>query len=148
MSDAVLIAFISTVGVTFLTGIFALITQIMAKATTTEQQKIKEVTASTNKIAAATKQENIDSFEELKVSIAAILEDVALLKDLHEDIKVTNDLIMKKSLRQSLKFHISEGSVPESEKDLLVKLFEKYEESGYNGTVKTMFKKFDDLPVT
>ena len=148
MSDPVWIALISTVGVALISGIFAIITQKIAKATTTEQQKIKEVTASTNKIAALTKQENFDSFEELKVSIAAILEDVALLRDLIEDVKETNDLMMKDRLRQSLKFHLAEGSVPESEKDILVKLFKKYEEGGYNGTVKTMFKKFDDLPVT
>lgn len=134
MSEAVLIVLISGLGCTFLTVIGAIITQYMSlKKSTFERQEIKNTTGKIEVVAEKTREENKEGFDELKLLI--------------ESQNIIIDLILRDRLLYLLKSYQGKEAAAQADKDNIVAMYTIYEAKGLNGTVKTLFEKFDKLTV-
>lgn len=141
MSDSVLIAFISTLGVTFFTGLFAIIQQAMAnKKTSSEQRQLKKVANEVKEATDESRHENRDGFDEIKSLVLALNESI---KSLDQVV----DLMLRERLRFLLRLYQNEVEVSYADKEIIVDMNEHYKNKGYNGTIKTMFENFDKIKV-
>ena len=141
MSESVFIALISTIGVTFFTGIFAVIQQGMAmKKTTIGQQQIKSVANDVKATADGARQESKESFEDLK---AILIRQQTILSHQQQ----LNKAILRDRLRFLLKQYQDKDTVPFADKEDIDMMFKLYKDDGNNGTIEAMYKEFANRKV-
>lgn len=130
MSDAVLIALISTMGVTFLTGLFALLNQ---RAAVKNTSKTKEATEETKQVAVESRQENKDGF----INIDSRLDNILTILS---ELRHTDGVVLRERLRFMLTQYQDKEKISYTDKESLDDMYEIYRASGGNGTIKGMYE--------